>query len=58
MVVGSISSQCFRAFHGETVRLKGYIGPIYTVHGCAVLLCLVVCLTLLTSFFLPSLISH
>ena len=26
--------------------------------GCAVLLCLVVCLTLLTSFFLPSHISH
>ena len=26
--------------------------------GCAVLLCLAVCLTLLTSFFLPSLISH
>ena len=26
--------------------------------GCAVLLCLVVCLTLLASFFLPSLISH
>ena len=31
---------------------------MYTVHvnflGCAVLLCLVVCLTLLASFFLPS----
>ena len=27
MVVGSISSQCFRAFHGETVRIKGYIHP-------------------------------
>ena len=26
--------------------------------GCAMLLCLVVCLTLLASFFLPSLISH
>ena len=26
--------------------------------GCAVLLCLVVCLMLLASFFLPSLISH
>ena len=26
--------------------------------GCAVLLCLIVCLTLLASFFLPSLISH
>ena len=26
--------------------------------GCVALLCLVVCLTLLASFFLPSLISH
>ena len=28
------------------------------MYGCAVLLCLVVCLTLLASFFLPSLNSH
>ena len=34
-------------------------GIIYSdCPGCAVLLCLVVCLTLIASFFLPSLISH
>ena len=27
------------------------------IHGCAVLLCLVVCLTLVASFFLPSHLS-
>ena len=31
---------------------------LYCTFGCPVLLCLVVCLTLLASFFLPSLISH
>ena len=44
-----------RQREGEGER---WIRMDYTVHvGCAVLLCLV-CLTVLASFFLPSLISH
>ena len=42
---------------GTTVCMYIYVRTSDCL-GCAVLLCLVVCLTLLASFFLPSLISH
>ena len=35
-----------------------HVYTLYIYIRCAVLLCLVVCLILLASFFLPSLISH
>ena len=41
----------------STRRMPRYIYTCDCCLGCAVLLCLVVCLTLLASFFLPSLLS-
>ena len=49
-----IHYQGFSVIH-ESVQLIGIHNGQYNIYvGCAVLLCLVVCLTLLASFFLPS----
>ena len=60
--VHSFNSCWTKAIHEHSIissQNKGYICLSKSdCLGCAVLLCLVVCVTLLASFFLPSLISH
>ena len=58
-------AQVWLSSQPQQYPLQPHASKLHTAHvhvhdcrGCAVLLCFVVCLTLLASFFLPSLISH
>ena len=50
-------STSYGRIHGAWVRIPPKAAHFSDCLGCAVLLCLVVCLTLLASFFLPSHLS-